>query len=154
MVESLIGLPAPDFELCDQFGQKHRLSHLRGSRAVLLVFFPFAFTPTCTRELHDIGAGGEEFVNDRVVTLALSCDPLASLKTFAEREGIDHPLLSDFWPHGAVARQYGVFVEARGFANRGTFLVDRDGIVRWSVLTSPSQARSADDYRAALARLV
>ena len=154
MVESLIGLPAPDFELSDQFGQPHRLSALRGSRAVLLVFFPFAFTPTCTGELHDIRAGGDEFANERVVTLALSCDPLASLKAFAEREGIDHPLLSDFWPHGAVARQYGVFLESRGFANRGTVLVDRDGIVRWSVVTSPSQARSADDYRAALARVV
>lgn len=146
-----VGQPAPDFTLSDQHGQEVRLLDYRG-RTVVVVFFPFAFSPTCTDEmcaLRDEAAGfGED-----VVTLAISCDPSASLKAFAAAEKLTHQLLSDFWPHGEVCEAYGVFWGVRGFALRGTFLVDGDGIVRWKVVNGPGDARSTDDYRAALAAL-
>jgi mycoredoxin-dependent peroxiredoxin len=148
-----LGQPAPDFELRDQFGQPHRLSDLRGRSNVVLVFYPYAFTPTCTGELCAIRDQRDDFATDDVVTFGISCDPVASLKVFAEQQGLDYPVLSDFWPHGAVAREYGVFLEDKGFATRGTFVIDRDGIVRWSVVNSPAAARNTDDYRAALADL-
>ena len=148
-----VGQLAPDFELRDQYGATHRLSDLRGSRNVVLVFYPYAFTPTCTGELDAIRDERADFDNEDVVTFGVSCDPVASLKVFAERESLGYSLLSDFWPHGAVSRQYGVFLEEKGFATRGTFVIDKAGVVRWSVLHGPSEARSNDDYRAALAAL-
>jgi len=149
-----VGERAPDFNLRDQYGQEHRLSALRGRLHVLLVFFPFAFTPVCTGELAEISADEATFATDQVRTYGISCDPVASLKAFAEQQGTDVPLLSDFWPHGQVAREYGVFLPEKGFANRGSFIVDREGIVRWSVVTSPSEGRSADSYRDALSCLI
>lgn len=136
-----VGLPAPDFELRDQHGVPHRLSGLRGASRVALVFFPLAFTPICSGELADARAAAEVLRAADVRVWAISCDPAASLRAFADAEGFDLPLLSDFWPHGQVARDYGVFLEDRGFATRGTFLIDRDGLVRWSVVTSPGEAR-------------
>ena len=148
-----VGQQAPDFELRDQFGQTHRLSDLRGSKNVVLVFYPYAFTPTCTGELCAIRDESGDFAGDDVVTFGISCDPVASLKVFAEQQSLDYPLLSDFWPHGATSRDYGVFLEEKGFATRGTFTIDKSGVVRWSVVNSPADARSTDDYRAALADL-
>ena len=147
-----VGEQAPDFELADQHGQAVRLRGLRG-QVVVVVFFPHAFTPTCTGELCAIRDEGSAFGRDDLVTLAVSCDPGAALKAFAAAQRIDYPLLSDFWPHGEVSRRYGVFFPPRGFATRATFLVDRDGVVRWSVVNGPGDARSTDDYRAALAAL-
>ena len=74
-------------------------------------------------------------------------------KVFAEKEGYQFPLLSDFWPHGATARNYGVFNEERGLALRGTFVIDKEGKVRWSVVNSPAEARNLADYKSALASL-
>lgn len=147
------GQPAPDFALPDQHGRTVRLSDFRGDRAVVVVFFPFAFTGTCTSELCAIRDEIADFANDDVQVLAVSCDTKHALRVFSEQEGYDFPLLSDFWPHGEVARAYGVFLEDKGFATRGTFLVDRDGVLRWSVVNGPGEARSTDDYRKALADL-
>ena len=147
-----IGSTAPDFELKDQHGASVRLSDFRG-RAVLVTFIPFAFTGICTGEICEMRDAADDFINDTVATLAITCDSMFSLKEWATREGIDYPLLSDFWPHGATARAYGVFNEERGCALRGTFLVDADGVVRWSVVNQLGDARSLDDYRAALAAL-
>ena len=88
-----------------------------------------------------------------MVPVSVSCDSPATLKVFAEREGYEFSLLSDFWPHGEVSRAYGVFLEERGFPLRGTFIIDKDGIVRWSVVNSPADARSTAEYREALAAL-
>ncbi len=85
--------------------------------------------------------------------LGVSCDSDAALRVYAEQQGYAFTLLSDFWPHGAVARRYGVFLEERGFALRGTFVIDRLGVVRWSVVNAPADARRTSDYRAALAAL-
>jgi len=147
------GSSAPDFELTDQHGQKVKLSDFRGRSNVALVFYPFAFSGICTGELCEIRDNLELFTAGDVQVLAISCDPMFSLRAYADKEGYDFPLLSDFWPHGAVAQAYGVFDEARGRADRGTFLIDREGVVRWSVVNAPGQARPLSAYREAVAAL-
>ena len=115
------------------------------------MFYPFAFTGICTGELCEIRDRRADFDNDDAVTLSISCDSPATLKAFADAEGLSHQLLSDFWPHGEVSRAYGAFWEETGFATRATYVLDRDGVVRWSVVNGPGEARNADDYAAALA---
>ena len=94
-----------------------------------------------------------DFVSDDVVTFGISCDSDAALKVFAEQENYDYDLLSDYWPHGGVARSFGAFLEDKGFATRATFVIDKDGVVRWKVINGPGDTRSNDDYREALAAL-
>jgi peroxiredoxin len=152
----LTGLPqvgdeAPDFELRSQHGERTRLSSFRGHKRVVVLFYPYAFSTTCTGELCQIRDDLASFQNDHVQVLAISCDAMQTLRAFAEHEGYDVPLLSDFWPHGAAAKAYGVFNEKLGAAERGSFLVDEDGIVRWSVLTGLGQARDLAGYHQALA---
>jgi mycoredoxin-dependent peroxiredoxin len=147
-----VGEPAPDFTLRDQHGRRRSLSGMRGARSVLLVFFPFAFTGVCTgelRELRDQVRRVEEYDGE---LLAISCDPMFSLRVFADQDGLVYPLLSDFWPHGEVARAYGAFDEERGCPTRSSFVVDREGVLRWSVHSAMGEARSVDDYLAALDR--
>jgi peroxiredoxin len=148
-----VGQEAPDFEIKNQFGELVKLSDLRGKKNVVLVFYPFAFTPTCTAELCTIRDEKVSFENDDVQVFGISTDPAPSLKVFAEQEKIEYPLLSDFYPHGAVSQAYGAFLEEKGFATRATFVIDKQGIVRWSVVNTPADARSTDEYRAALAAL-
>lgn len=148
-----VGAEAPDFELRDQHAQPHRLSAYRGSKNVVVVFYPFAFTRVCTGEMCAIRDEIGRLQNDTTQVLAISCDTVASLRVFAEREGLTYPLLSDYWPHGAVASAYGVFNEMLGAADRGTFVIDRAGIVRWTVRNALPDARAIDDYEKALAGL-
>ena len=144
------GDPAPDFTLTDQHGQTVSLADFRDKQAVLLVFYPFAFSRVCGSELQAIQESVEDFQNERVQVLAASCDALYSLRAYADDAGFAFPLLADHWPHGGAARAYGVFDEERGCAVRGTFLIDSAGVVRWSVVNGLPDARSLDDYRAAL----
>ena len=148
-----VGAAAPDFVLKDQNNQDVRLSDFRGRRTVLLVFYPLAFTGTCQGELQQIRDSVGDFVNDAVQILTVSVDSPYSHKVWAEREGFDFPLLADFWPHGAVAQAYGVFNPERGFANRGTFLIDRSGVVRFAEMNGPGQARDLDAWRKALSEV-
>jgi mycoredoxin-dependent peroxiredoxin len=148
-----VGQVAPDFTLKDQNNEEVTLSSFRGEKAVLLVFYPFAFTGTCTGELRAIADEPEVFSSERVSTLTVSCDTTYSHKVFSEREGFDFPLLADFWPHGAVAAAYGVFRTDGGFANRGTFLIDVDGVVRFVEMNGPGQARDPQRWRAEIAAL-
>ncbi len=114
-----IGAQAPDFTLKDQNNEEVTLSSFRGKQAVLIVFYPLAFTGICTGELCVVRDDMPSFSNEDVQVLTISVDSPYSHKIFAEREGYEFPLLSDFWPHGAVAQAYGVFNDATGFANRG-----------------------------------
>jgi peroxiredoxin len=140
-----IGDPAPDFELRDQHGQAFRLSTLAGSN-VLLVFYPHAFTNVCTSELADLRDAWPMFAGHGVEIAAISCDALFSIRAFADREGIEFPLLSDFWPHGEVAAAYGVFDEELGCARRSTFIIDREGRVAWIVHNAMPDARNLREY--------
>lgn len=148
-----VGASAPDFTLKEQHGVAVSLSDYRGAKNVLLVFYPFAFSGICTGELCEIRDDLGAFENDDVQVLAVSTDPMFALRAWASSEGYTFPMLSDFWPHGATAKAYGVFFPDGGFAVRGTFLVDVDGVVRWSLVNGPGEARQWDGYRAALAEL-
>jgi peroxiredoxin len=146
-----VGQAAPDFTLLNQRGESVTLSDLRGRR-VVLVFYPFAFSSICTSELCSLRDRRGEFDDDTVL-LGISVDTKHALRVFAEQEGLGFDLLSDFWPHGAVAQEYGVFLPERGMATRASFVVDREGIVRWAVVNHPGQPRDPEDYRAALAQI-
>jgi peroxiredoxin len=148
-----IGDGAPDFSLRDQHGQEQTLAARRGSRHVLLVFYPFAFTGVCTGEMHALSEHAGSWQDLDVDVLAVSCDSVPALRAFADQEKLDVPLLSDFWPHGAVSTAYGAFDETLGAAGRATYLIDRDGVVRWSVRTAIPDARAIDDYLKAVAEL-
>jgi len=143
---------APDFVLTDTHGTPVELRALRGT-PVLVVFVPFAFSGTCTGELCELRDNLSVFTEAGVELLVISTDPVFSLKAWAEKEGYTFELLSDFWPHGAVAKEYGVFEESRGMAVRGSFLIDAEGVVRWSVVNSPGEARDLTGYREAIAAL-
>ena len=147
------GDTAPDFELNDQSRTPVRLSDYRGRKHVLLVFYPLAFSGVCTGEFCELRDSIDEFRSDEVETIGVSVDSAAALKAWSEKEGFDFPLLSDFWPHGAVASAYGVFDEASGLAQRGTFLIDKAGVVRFSERNPIPEARDQQRWRAALAEL-
>ena len=147
-----VGDTAPDFTLKNQHGQEISLSALRGS-PVAIVFFPFAFSGICTGELCEIRDNLGVFDDDSVRVLAISCDHFFSNRAFADRDEYTFDLLSDFWPHGAVSQAYGVFDETAGAARRGTFLIDAEGIVRWTVENPIGEARDFAGYKEALASL-
>ena len=151
MVEA--GQPAPDFTLVNQHGQTVTLSQYRGTKNVVLVFYPWAFTGACTGELCSIRDRISDFDNDDTVTLAVSCDAKFSLRVFSDQESYTFQLLSDHWPHGATAQAYGVFVQDRGAAKRGTFIIDKAGIVRWSIVNEIGQTRDPDEYQQVLSGL-
>src|SRR5690242_2353160 len=147
-----VGAAAPDFTLKNQHGQEVTLSGLWG-KPVVLVFFPFAFSGICTGELCEIRDNLNVFADDDVTVMAISCDHFFSNRAFADRDGYTFDILSDFWPHGAAAKAYGVFDETAGAARRGAFLVDGEGIVRWAVENPIGEARDFEGYREALSAL-
>ncbi len=148
-----IGSAVPDFTLMDQHGSPVTLSSFKGQKNVVILFYPFAFSGICTGELCALRDDLAAFQNDDVQLLAISCDPMYSLRAFAEQEGYKFPVLADFWPHGAAAKDYGVFDEARGCAVRGTFIVDKNGTLVWQIVNGLGDARNLVEYKSALASL-
>ena len=148
-----VGDVAPDFTLKDQNNQPVSLSDYRGKKAVLVVFHPHAFTGNCEKELCAIRDDISSLQNDDVQVLGISIDSVFVHKVWAEQQGFDFPLLADFWPHGEVAQTYGVFDEVGGRAIRASFLVDQDGVVRWSVANPIPEPRDHTAYAKALADL-
>jgi peroxiredoxin len=148
-----VGQQAPDFELPDQNRQPVKLSDFRGAKNVVLMFYPFTFTPVCSGEICAIRDASSALRTADTEVLSVSVDSVFSHKVYAESEGIDYPLLADFWPHGEVARSYGVFDDAIGAAIRGTFVIDKSGVVRWTVVNAVPDARDISDYQRALAEL-
>ncbi|MGC4111528.1 MAG: peroxiredoxin [Nocardioides sp.] len=148
-----VGTPAPDFTLRDQFGQDVSLSSYAGSKAVALLFFPWAFSNVCTGEMTGIRDRLDEFLTFDTEVLAISTDATYSLRVFADRDGLNFPLLSDFWPHGAVASAYGVFDAQLGVARRSSFVIDKAGIVRWAVHNELPDGRDLGDHLAQLHHL-
>jgi mycoredoxin-dependent peroxiredoxin len=146
-----VGTTAPDFTLKDQNNQEVTLSSFRGDRNVLVVFYPFAFSGICTGELNAVHDDLGSFQNDDVQILAVSVDHVFALKAWADARDYQFPLLADFWPHGEVAKAYGVFNDDAGFAIRGTFLVDKSGTVQFAEVNGPGEARDQDAWKKALA---
>ncbi|SFC68949.1 Peroxiredoxin [Nocardioides terrae] len=141
-----IGGPAPDFTLRDQFGQDVTLSSYVGSKAVLLLFYPAAFSGVCTGEMAGVRSRLDEFLTFDTEVLAISTDPVYSLRAFADSDGLNFPLLSDFWPHGVVAQAYDVFDPTRGSARRSSYVIDREGLVRWSLHNANPEGRDLDEH--------
>ena len=146
------GAIAPDFTLANQFGQPVSLADFRGVKPVTLVFFPLAFSRTCQGELCELRDHLELFEDSGTELLGVSVDSKHALRAWAEEQGYGFQLLADFWPHGEVARSYGAFLDERGYADRATFVIDVDGVIRTSFATGPGEARTLEQDRAALAR--
>ncbi len=147
-----VGDQAPDFTLKSQHGEDVALSSLRGRR-VVLVFFPFAFSGVCTGELTELRDNVDLYDSDDTEILALSCDHFFSNRAFADAEGYRFNILSDFWPHGRVCADYGVFNDDIGAAERSTFIIDGGGVVRWTVHNQIGEARDVNEYRKVLSEL-
>lgn len=145
-----LGGPAPDFTLRDQFGQDVTLSSYRGSKAVALLFYPFAFSGVCTGEMAAIRDRLDEFMTFDTEVLGISCDPLYALRAFADSDGLNFPLLSDFWPHGDVSRAYDVFDDERGSPRRSSYIIDREGNLSWAVHNAMLEGRDLDEHLAQL----
>ncbi len=147
-----VGAQAPDFTLRDQHGVEFTLSAYAGKKAVLVVFYPFAFSGICTGELSGVRDNLGDFETDTTTVVAISCDPVFSQRALADRDGIFFPLLSDFWPHGSVASAYGVFDAEHGCAERSSFVVDREGRIAWSIHSDRGEARDLTNQARQLAR--
>jgi peroxiredoxin len=149
----IIGDQAPDFDLVNQFGENVKLSDFRGKKPVVLVFYPLSFSGICTGELCELRDNFAKFESENVELLAISVDSKFVQKQFADHEGYKFSVLADFWPHGAVAQSYGVFLEEAGISNRATFVINKDGELVAKFITAPGQARSLSEYERALASL-
>ena len=149
----VVGQVAPDFTLKDQQGRSVSLSDYRGVKNVVVVFYPFAFSGICTGELCEIRDNLGAFESDDVQVLAVSCDHMFTQRAWSDAEGYFFPMLSDYWPHGATAQAYGVFEQSGGFSTRGTFLIDRDGIVRWTLVNGLSRGARLREHIDALKEL-
>jgi peroxiredoxin len=141
-----LGGAAPDFTLRDQFGQDVTLSSYQGSKAVVIFFYPAAFSGICTGEMSGIRHRLADFMTFDSEVLAISCDPTFALRAFADADGLNFPLLSDFWPHGEVARAYDVFDERKGSAHRSSYVVDKEGTLRWAVHNDGPEGRDLDEH--------
>lgn len=149
-----VGSQAPDFTLNDYNKQPVTLSDFRGDKPVLLVFYPFAFSGICQGELCQLRDEFDDYAGNGVQVLGVSVDTPFSLKAWADQQGYQFPLLSDFWPHGEVAKEYGVFNDKAGLAVRGTFLIDADGVVQFAEVNEPGEARDQGAWKKAIAGLV
>ncbi len=145
-----LGSSAPDFTLRDQFGQDVTLSSYRDRKAVLILFYPFAFSGVCTGEMAGIRDRLADFLTFDTEVLAISCDPVYALRVFADTDRLNFPLLSDFWPHGEVARAYDVFDERSGSALRSSYVVDKAGTLAWSVHNADPVGRNLEEHLARL----
>jgi mycoredoxin-dependent peroxiredoxin len=148
-----IGDVAPDFELPDQHGTPVKLSSFRGKKNVVLVFYPLAFSGVCSGELCAMRDEFPEVSGDDVELLTVSVDSTFTHRAWSDAENFQFGLLSDFWPHGGVAKAYGIFNDERGVATRGTFVIDKEGVVRWKVVNPIPQARDIAEYQKALGAL-
>ena len=141
-----LGDSAPDFTLRDQFGQDITLSSFRGRKAVVVLFYPYAFSGVCTGEMAGIRDRLDEFMTFDTEVLAISCDPVYSLRAFADQDGLNFPLLSDFWPHGEVSRAYGVFDAKKGCPRRSSYVIDKEGLIRWSLHNAMPEGRDLQEH--------
>jgi mycoredoxin-dependent peroxiredoxin len=152
-MSATVGSPAPAFSLSDQDKNIVTLDDLKGKKS-LIVFIPFPFTGICDGESCMI-RDNLAMLNDMDANVVvITCHAVPVTKKWSDENGFTFPVLSDFWPHGVVATEYGAFNEAVGGANRMSFVLDADGIVR-SVIDSGSLGtpREFDEYVTALGRI-
>ena len=135
------GSEAPEFDLEVSRAERVRLADFRGRCNVLLVFHPQAFTPVCEEEALDLQENLPSFESADTTVVLVSCDSPAARQAWKEKLGLTYTLASDFWPHGKAAQDYGVFDETRGTPVRGTFLIDKDGVVVWTLVNDADTRR-------------
>jgi mycoredoxin-dependent peroxiredoxin len=145
----LVGQPAPEFTARNQHGELVSTAGLRGAAAVL-IFYPWAFSSICRAELAAVRDDHDRFTAAGARVLAVSCDAMFTLRAYADADHIGFDLLSDHWPHGAIARAYGIFDEQAGCALRATFVLDAEGVITWRVVNGIAEAREMADLLAAL----
>lgn len=145
----LTGQPAPDFTARTQHGELLSLSGMRGT-PVVLVFYPWAFSGICTGELQALRDDHARYTELGARVVAVSCDAMFTLRAFADAEGLAFDLVTDHWPHGAIARAYGIFDDQAGCAVRGSYLIDAEGTVTWQVVHQIGQGRVMVDALTAL----
>jgi mycoredoxin-dependent peroxiredoxin len=133
---------APEFDLEVKHGERVRLSDFLGRSNVLLVFHPFAFTAVCEEEARDLQENLEAFRNAQTEIVFVSCDPAPARQAWKRDLGAEYTFASDFWTHGAAAKAYGVFNEGNGAPFRGTFLIDKEGTVIWSLVKTGDEHRT------------
>jgi peroxiredoxin len=145
-----VGSVAPDFTLPSTAGHDVTLSTLRG-RNLLIAFFPLAFTSVCTREMCEFSEDYARYGNAATDVLPISVDSIPTLKEFKAKERIGVDLLSDF--KREVSRRYGVLLDSF-FSARAYFLIDRQGVVRWSfVEETPGTKRGTAELLEQIGRL-
>jgi peroxiredoxin len=144
-----VGQPAPDFRTRNQHGESVSRADLLGAPAVL-IFYPWAFSGICRGELAALRDDHDRFASRGVRVLGVSCDAMFTLRAYADAEGLPFDLLTDHWPHGAIARAYGIFDEQAGCALRATFVLDAEGVITWRVVNGIGEAREMADLLAAL----
>jgi peroxiredoxin len=149
-----VGSNAPDLILPDQHGAEFSLAALQGQKAVLLVFYPFAFSGVCNGELTGFRDHLEKFETERSTIAAISCDPMFSLRAYADRDALFFPLLSDFWPHGRASHDFGVFDESHGCSTRSSYVINAEGVVTWAVHSEMGVARDLEEQARQLAAAV
>ncbi len=136
------GDKAPEFDLEVTQGERVRLTDFRGRSNVLLVFHPFAFTPVCEEEARELQENLESFRNAQTEIVFVSCDSAPTRQAWKREIGAEYVFASDFWTHGEAAKAYGVFNERNGAPHRGTFLIDKDGKVIWSLVKIKDERRT------------
>jgi peroxiredoxin len=146
------GTPAPDFTLPRAPNERLRLSDLRG-RPVILAFYPADWSPVCGDEMALFNEILPEFQRYGAELLGISVDSAWSHRAYAEAKRLRFPLLTDFHPKGAVSRAYGAYREADGFSERALFVIDADGVIRWSHLSPVEVNPGADGILTALEAL-
>ena len=125
------GMKAPDFTLADNQDGQVKLSDLRGKK-VLLSWHPLAWTSTCTDQMRALEANYSKFEELNTVPIGLSVDSAASKKVWAQTLSIRKTkLLSDFYPHGKVAQDWGLFLEELGASGRANIILDEEGVIQW-----------------------
>ena len=136
-----VGQQAPEFDLAVGMQERVTLSQFRGEKNVLLVFHPFAFTPICEAEGRELQDHLAEYEAADTEVIFVSCDAWPARQAWKAQLGFGFTFASDYWPHGACAKAYGIFNEDVGIPIRGTFLIDKGGVVRWTKMTAPPERR-------------
>lgn len=145
-----VGTEAPDFELRDTEGGKTRLSDYRGNKTVILVFYPAAFSPGCQSEFCAVRDDYGDLESDDTAVIGISTDGVWSLAAWKREQSFANKFVADSWPRGEVAKAYGVFDDRFGVATRGTFVIDKQGIVRYLERNSSLELRDPAAWRKAL----
>ena len=139
-----VGQAAPEFTLKDQSQKEVSLKDFRGKN-VVLAFYPLDFSPVCSKEHACFHDDFSQFQGLNAQVLGISVDSAWAHKAFADKLGIQYPLLADFHPKGAVAQKFGLYLEDKGITNRATVIIDKEGIVRYvKVYDIPQQRQNQE----------